>query len=244
LRAEAIHGDIDQSQREKILARFREGKINILVATDVAARGIDINELNFVVNYSLPETYEAYTHRIGRTGRAGNEGTAITLITRQEMRKLRFFEKNLKIRIEKGSLPSPKELIIKKEQNFLKRLENILENEDLDYLKALVKKVLERDNKDISKVIAAIIRDAYQGDFDIKKYRNIADDSLSAPSYSQRRSNYDRRPRNSNYRKANGYQGRKNFSKYKNNSQSRNSNNFRSRSNRSSNFSVSNKKSS
>jgi len=76
LRAEAIHGDIEQNQREKILARFKSGKINILVATDVAARGIDVAALNYVVNYSLPENYEIYTHRIGRTGRAGNKGTA------------------------------------------------------------------------------------------------------------------------------------------------------------------------
>jgi len=80
--AEAIHGDIEQKAREKILKRFKDAKIKILVATDVAARGIDVEDLNYVVNYSLPENPEIYTHRIGRTGRAGKSGTAISFVSR------------------------------------------------------------------------------------------------------------------------------------------------------------------
>ncbi|MBW6458231.1 MAG: DEAD/DEAH box helicase, partial [FCB group bacterium] len=78
---EAIHGDISQAQRERTLNRFKKKSINILVATDVAARGIDVNNLSHVINYTLPHDPESYIHRIGRTGRAGNEGTAITFIT-------------------------------------------------------------------------------------------------------------------------------------------------------------------
>jgi ATP-dependent RNA helicase DeaD len=82
--ADALHGDIAQNQREIILNKFRKQRINILVATDVAARGIDIHNLTHVINYSLPQDPEAYVHRIGRTGRAGKEGTAITFVTPDE----------------------------------------------------------------------------------------------------------------------------------------------------------------
>ena len=87
-RAEALHGDISQGQREKILQKFKDKKITVLVATDVAARGIDVDNLTHVINYSLPQDPESYIHRIGRTGRAGKSGTAITLITPSEYRKL------------------------------------------------------------------------------------------------------------------------------------------------------------
>jgi ATP-dependent RNA helicase DeaD len=89
---DALHGDISQSQREKILMKFRKQIISILVATDVAARGIDVNNLTHVINYSIPHNPEAYIHRIGRTGRAGNQGTAITFITPDEFRKLGFIK--------------------------------------------------------------------------------------------------------------------------------------------------------
>lgn len=179
LRAAAIHGDIDQSQREKILKRFREQDINILVATDVAARGIDINDLNFVVNYSLPESYEAYTHRIGRTGRAGNKGTAITLVTGREMNRLRFFERNLNVKLQKGQLPSPKELISKKKQHLIERIEHILNNEPLDYLSPLAKQLLEEGNAE--EVVTALLKDAYQNDLNPHSYRIIPDDERSSP---------------------------------------------------------------
>ena len=109
--AAAIHGDISQAQREKILNLFRTSKINILVATDVAARGIDVNDLTHVVNYSLPQSPESYVHRIGRTGRAGKKGLAVTLVTPSEKGKLRFIEKIVKRELKKKKLPSVDELI-------------------------------------------------------------------------------------------------------------------------------------
>ena len=91
--AEGLHGDISQNYREVTLKRFKARKINVLVATDVAARGIDVNDLSHVINYAIPQEAESYVHRIGRTGRAGKEGTAITFITPQEYRRLLQIQK-------------------------------------------------------------------------------------------------------------------------------------------------------
>jgi ATP-dependent RNA helicase DeaD len=109
--AEAIHGDLSQAQREKTLNKFKQQKSNVLIATDVAARGLDVNNLTHVINYSLPQDPEAYVHRIGRTGRAGNEGTAITFITPSEYKKLMFFQRIAKTDIKKASLPKVKDII-------------------------------------------------------------------------------------------------------------------------------------
>ncbi|MBU1622447.1 MAG: DEAD/DEAH box helicase [Nanoarchaeota archaeon] len=109
--AAAIHGDITQAQREKILNTFRDHKINILVATDVAARGIDVNDLTHVVNYSLPQSPESYVHRIGRTGRAGKKGIAVTFIIPSEKNKLRFIERIVNNKLEQRNLPSIDEVI-------------------------------------------------------------------------------------------------------------------------------------
>ena len=100
-KAEGIHGDIVQNQRERILSRFKNKRSNILVATDVAARGIDINNLTHVINYSLPQNPESYVHRIGRTGRAGKRGKAISLINRREYKKLKHIERTMKVKIRR-----------------------------------------------------------------------------------------------------------------------------------------------
>ena len=171
LRAEAIHGDIEQNQREKILARFKSGKINILVATDVAARGIDVAALNYVVNYSLPENYEIYTHRIGRTGRAGNKGTAATFIAPNEYSRLKYFEKNLKANIQKGTIPQPEEIIKQKEMHLIEQVEHVVNNENLKAVLPLAQKLLEEG--DATNVVAALLKNAYGNDFDVKSYHPI-----------------------------------------------------------------------
>ena len=107
-RADSIHGDIQQRKREKILQSFRDMKINILVATDVAARGIDVNNITHVVNYSLPQSIDTYIHRIGRTGRAGNKGVALTLLTDSEMRRLSTLEKITGFKLKKETIPQSK----------------------------------------------------------------------------------------------------------------------------------------
>ncbi len=103
--AEGLHGGKVQRQRERILNRFRSGATQVLVATDVAARGIDVSGIQAVINYDLPKTDESYTHRIGRTGRAGNSGRAITLISNHEFRSFRMLERSLKRVIEREFVP-------------------------------------------------------------------------------------------------------------------------------------------
>lgn len=190
LRAEALHGDIEQAHREKILGRFKTGKTNILVATDVAARGIDIAALNFVVNYSLPENYEIYTHRIGRTGRAGNKGTAVTFITRSEVHRLRFFERNLKTQIQKGILPKSEDIIEKKKSRLLEEVEHIILNENCDSLQSLAEQLLEEG--EASSVVMALLKQIYGDSFNPNAYRTIAD---ASPKNGDRGGNF-RRDRN------------------------------------------------
>jgi ATP-dependent RNA helicase DeaD len=108
--AEAIHGDLDQSAREAVLSRFRSNQLKVLVATDVAARGLDIEDISHVFNYHLPDDAEVYVHRIGRTGRAGRTGVAITLLSPREKRRLREVEALTKQPIKKMELPTVSEI--------------------------------------------------------------------------------------------------------------------------------------
>ncbi|HLO18312.1 MAG TPA: helicase-related protein, partial [Anaerolineales bacterium] len=108
--AEAIHGDLDQNARERVLGRFRANQLKVLVATDVAARGLDIEDISHVFNYHLPDDAEVYVHRIGRTGRAGKTGIAITLVSPREKRRLREVEALTKQPIKKMELPTTSEI--------------------------------------------------------------------------------------------------------------------------------------
>ena len=113
--AEAIHGDLDQNARERVLGRFRANQIKVLVATDVAARGLDIDDISHVFNYHLPDDAEVYIHRIGRTGRAGKTGIAITLLSPKEKRKMREVEALTKQIIAKAELPTPADIVSHRE---------------------------------------------------------------------------------------------------------------------------------
>ncbi|MBI4686075.1 MAG: DEAD/DEAH box helicase [Nitrospirae bacterium] len=108
--AGAIHGDFTQSHRDEVMGKFRKGEIDILVATDVAARGLDIPDVSHVINYSIPQDPDGYIHRIGRTGRAGKSGIALTFITPREYRQLRLIEQTAKTKIKKAQLPTKDEV--------------------------------------------------------------------------------------------------------------------------------------
>ncbi|MBN1256147.1 MAG: DEAD/DEAH box helicase [Planctomycetes bacterium] len=132
--AEPIHGDISQAQRERTLDNFRKQKCHVLIATDVAARGIDVENLTHVINYSLPQDPESYVHRIGRTGRAGNEGTAITFITPSEYKQLMFIQRVAGSDIKKSQVPQVKDIIKIKKKKIYEDLATILEEEiDTEY---------------------------------------------------------------------------------------------------------------
>jgi ATP-dependent RNA helicase DeaD len=120
--AEAIHGDLDQYARERVLGRFRANQLKVLVATDVAARGLDIEDISHVFNYHLPDDAEVYVHRIGRTGRAGKTGIAITLLSPKEKRRLREVEALTKQPISKMEIPTPADIVKHRENEVIENM--------------------------------------------------------------------------------------------------------------------------
>jgi len=174
--AEALHGDISQFQRERILDKFKKKRINILVATDVAARGIDIINLTHVINYSLPQDPESYVHRIGRTGRAGKEGTAITFITPDEYRRLAFIKRIAKTNIRKERLPQISEIIRSKKEKIKEKLEAIIGSQSyMDYLSLAEDMLREQDAKN---VLASLLKHTFGDELDEKSYNEIRDVSI------------------------------------------------------------------
>lgn len=138
-KAEAIHGDLRQNQRNNVLSRFKRGDVNILVATDVAARGIDVENVEAVFNFDLPLDAENYVHRIGRTGRAGKSGRAYSFVTgRNDMAKLRDIEAYTKVKIERQHLPSGKERIDLAKSKLATRLKVLIEEGDTDRYEAMI----------------------------------------------------------------------------------------------------------
>lgn len=152
--SDSMHGDMSQQQRDITMKNFKLKKINMLVCTDVAARGIDVDNLTHVINYGLPQDIESYVHRIGRTGRAGMKGVAITLVEPSERYRLRMVENNTKARIVQATLPTPSELkqvLVRKE---LKKFDALIEK--LDRLEAdtvFAEKFESMDKADLLKVM-------------------------------------------------------------------------------------------
>ncbi len=171
--AEAIHGDLTQGQREAVLKKFKAKRINLLCATDVAARGIDVDSLTHVINYSLPQDPEAYVHRIGRTGRAGKKGTAVTFITQEEYRKLAFIERVSKSRIRKDRVPGVGEIITLKKNRLAGKVQEALEKPVLPAIGELARELLQ--DRDAAEVLAAVLQQYASGEFDEKTYAPIRD---------------------------------------------------------------------
>ena len=174
---EAIHGDISQAQRERTLNRFKKKSINILVATDVAARGIDVNNLSHVINYALPHDPESYVHRIGRTGRAGNEGTAITFITPSEYKKLMYIQSVTKTPIKRSVIPSVHDIISVKKQKISADLNALLDDDIGTEYYTWAKELLET-NKPI-KILSALLSYAFNEELDPGIYGKIKESVAS-----------------------------------------------------------------
>lgn len=169
--ADGLHGDISQALREKILNKFRKKQISIMVATDVAARGIDVNDLTHVINYSIPQNPEAYVHRIGRTGRAGKEGTAITFVTPAESRKLGIIKRSAKADIRKEKVPEVGEIISVKKRRITEEIENIIiENETKEFRKWAQFLLEDCHPED---VVAALLKKNYGKVLDETNYAEI-----------------------------------------------------------------------
>lgn len=128
--AEALHGDLAQAQRDLTMQKFRTHRTQLLVATDVAARGLDVNELTHVINYGLPDDVENYTHRSGRTGRAGKRGTSVSIIHLREKGKVRVIERVIGKKFEVGTLPEPKEICTKQLYKVIDNLEHTEPDEE------------------------------------------------------------------------------------------------------------------
>ncbi|HCT31316.1 MAG TPA: RNA helicase [Bacteroidales bacterium] len=169
--AEGLHGDISQAQREKTLLKFRNKHINILVATDVAARGIDIVDLTHVINMSLPQDAESYIHRIGRTGRAGKQGTAITFVSKEESRKLMFVEKITKSKIRKEILPGAEDIVAAKRERIKIEISDIIKKGSYDEYLGMAEDLLEINSPEVA--LAALLRLAYKAQLDVKNYSEI-----------------------------------------------------------------------
>ena len=174
--AEGLHGDISQNYREVTLKRFKAKKINVLVATDVAARGIDVNDLSHVINYSIPQEAESYVHRIGRTGRAGKEGTAITFITPQEYRRLLQIQRIVKTEIRKERVPEIKDVIQAKKFRLMEELNNILAEGNYDNFKDFAKELL--NGEQALDLVAALLKHAYDDILDENNYNEISEVKL------------------------------------------------------------------
>jgi len=169
---EALHGDLTQAQRDKVMARFREKSLQLLIATDVAARGIDVQGITHVINYELPDDPEVYTHRSGRTGRAGNSGVCISIVTQREAYRLRQIEKLINNRFHKLDIPSGKDVCRKQFFHFIDKLlkADISHGEYETYIPLLQEKFAAMSKEEILQRVAALEFDRF-----LQYYENAAD---------------------------------------------------------------------
>lgn len=155
-KAECLHGDIKQAQRDRIMKRFKQGEFQILVATDVVARGIDVEELELVINYDIPQEEEYYVHRIGRTGRNGKIGKAYTFVVGKEKSKLLNIQKYANTKIIKGKIPTLEEINKVKNQKIVDNIEEMIEkNEESELAEKVLNKLME--NNKLETVAKALI---------------------------------------------------------------------------------------
>jgi ATP-dependent RNA helicase DeaD len=164
-RPEALHGGLNQPQRDRVMNRFREGVADLLIATDVAARGLDVEHVSHVINYDIPQSPEVYVHRIGRTGRAGREGTAVTLVQPREHRLLKNIERVVRQRIEPARIPTVADLRARRVELFRASLrETLLEDGFGAYRSAVESLAEEFDVLDIAAAAAKLAADATRGE--------------------------------------------------------------------------------
>jgi ATP-dependent RNA helicase DeaD len=163
-RPEALHGGLNQAQRDRVMGRFREGVADLLIATDVAARGLDVEHVSHVINYDIPQSPEVYVHRIGRTGRAGREGTAITLAQPREHRLLKGIERLIRQRIEPARIPTVADLRARRFEMFRASLQELLVSDDFEGYRGAVESLAEQfDPMDIAAAAAKLAADAMHG---------------------------------------------------------------------------------
>lgn len=206
-RAEGIHGDLTQGKRMSVLNKFKHGRVDVLVATDVAARGLDISGVTHVYNFDIPQDPESYVHRIGRTGRAGRMGEAISFITPREMAHLKLIEKTTKSKMKRLTPPSNKDALKGQQQASVERILKTLENSDVSAYHEAANDLLQEH--DSISVIAAALKMLTKERKDVPVHiSSIAPVSVKKAQHSndKRRSNnnkryYGKRPNNNHNRK-------------------------------------------
>ncbi|CDG16187.1 DEAD/DEAH family ATP-dependent RNA helicase [Xenorhabdus doucetiae] len=154
----ALNGDMNQALREQTLERLKDGRLDILIATDVAARGLDVDRISLVVNYDIPMDAESYVHRIGRTGRAGRAGRALLFVENRERRLLRNVERTMKLTIPEVELPNAELLGQRRLEKFAANVQQQLESSDLDQYRALLSKLGTSDELDMDTLAAALLK--------------------------------------------------------------------------------------
>lgn len=160
--AGGLHGDLNQMERNRVMRDFRSGRIELLIATDVAARGIDVGNVTHVINYDIPQDAESYVHRIGRTGRAGKTGEAITLVTPREIKLLHTIQRETKSDIEARPLPTLEEVAEKQQSIWIEQiLHTIHDGEEMNVFADTVKEVVEKHNVDPTAVASAALKLAF-----------------------------------------------------------------------------------
>lgn len=155
---EGLHGDLSQNQRDTVMNLFRGGRADILIATDVAARGIDVDDVEAVFNYDVPEDIEYYVHRIGRTGRAGRTGRSFTFVVGREIYKLREIERTCKTKIREKNIPSAAEITAVKADKILNEALEVAENQDLDRMIDIIEEKLESGDITSVELAAAFLK--------------------------------------------------------------------------------------
>lgn len=173
--ADGLHGDLSQSQRDKVMKKFRDGKLEILIATDVAARGLDIDHVSHVINYDIPQDHESYVHRIGRTGRAGKKGIAITFIGPREYRQLKLIETLAKTRIIRKQLPSPADVLERQRDLLKSRLNHTVEQGGFsDYHTIVSELAADYDPLDIAAAALKLFQEGFKEKTDSGEVNNFA----------------------------------------------------------------------
>lgn len=171
--AEGLHGDMTQYLRERIYKQFKSKHLSILVATDVAARGLDVNDLTHVINYSMPQDPESYVHRIGRTGRAGKQGTAITFVTPAEYRRLIHIQRVANTNIRKEEIPQVKDVIEQKRLRFIEEIKETIYNESLDEFSEISEALL--DEFEANTVLNGLLKYFLKSTLSEENYSEIKD---------------------------------------------------------------------
>lgn len=168
---EGMHGDINQNQRINTLRKFKENNIEFLVATDVAARGIDVEDVSHVINYDLPQDIESYVHRIGRTGRANKEGTAYTLVTAREYMTLKQIERETKAKIRRKEIPSIDDIFMARYKSMMERIRENIQNEDYQKFVPLAAQLDDEFN--LVDVAAALMNMLYNKEVSYEYTENV-----------------------------------------------------------------------